>query len=155
MTSNSDCSALVSVYEIKKKNVSKIKQSSLLWHFFKISKLVSMVSRSFPCSSFSSFLYHLYHLSVFFIDHAAILPYCFYANILEFSSVSRSIVFVKAHAKILLHNLTITVERSNIVVFNVNFYNSIVSWARVWRNRKTSQIAGMKCNCFLWSYNWV
>ena len=31
----------------------KIKQSSSLWHFFRILKFLSMVSRSFPCSSFT------------------------------------------------------------------------------------------------------
>ena len=35
------------------KNILMIKQSILLWRFFKILKFLSMVSGSFPCSSFT------------------------------------------------------------------------------------------------------
>ena len=38
------------------KSITKIKQSSSLWHFFRILKLLVMVSGSFPCSSFTLLL---------------------------------------------------------------------------------------------------
>ena len=38
-------------WSLRIKSISKLKQSSLLWHFFKILKLLPIVSGSFPCSS--------------------------------------------------------------------------------------------------------